>query len=414
MKLFLCGLATLKKDVAAGGVCRIGGCMNTDHAGSEIERPLMELAERSTGLSDWGEHQGFRIGLRVLLQSLDDLELPEQVRQTLLTMWQGNLEKRLRLLDHRKKNPAIAAEHIGNPLAVIGLPRTGTTVLVDILALDPNARAPLSWETTLPWPPPTREGWSVDPRIEVAREAMHQMELANPEMAAQHTSGPLLPQECHAFLTMEFWSPNFWAQMSLPRYERWLTHSHPDQPYKFHRMMLQHMQHHGPTGRWVLKSPGHQFDIPALLQEYPGAMLVHTHRDPVKITASNCSLVAAVRRIPRHDPARHAVGRSNVDLWSQAIERGMAARLDPAVDARTYDMSNSELNADPIGAVRRLYKHFDLPFTDEYESRLQHWVDNPTQPPAGKKYSLEEHGLTEDDVKNAYANYRSRFADYLD
>jgi len=383
-------------------------------ASLRTDEELMAEAERRTGLRDWGEHDGFRVGLRVLLATLDDLDLAPKQRQPLVETWLARLGDRLRLIDHANHNPAIAQEPIAGPVVVIGLPRSGTTVLVDLLALDPAARAPLQWETALPWPPPSRQGWASDPRVSEAGDRAAAHARANPELAALHSSGPTLPDECNAILGIEFWSPNFWASRPLPRYERWLARSRIDRPYWTHHRVLQHLQHHGPIGRWTLKSPFHQFDLPALLAQYPDAMLIQTHRDPVAITASNASLICAVRRLPPGHPDRAEVGRSNLALWGEGLRRGMAAREDPTLDARVFDLSNRDLNADPVGSLRSVYDYFGLPFTDEFAARIRSWAQHPTQPPSGRTVSLSDVGLDRAMVEEAYAAYRSRFGRYFD
>jgi hypothetical protein len=375
---------------------------------------LMAEAERRTGLSDWGDHLSFRSGLGVLLASVAESELPGETRAELVQWWTSYLEQRLRLIEHRRRNPAVAEERIERPLIVIGLPRTGTTALVDLLALDPASRSPLQWEADkLPWPPPTREGWATDPRIDEAKRRDEQFARENPLMAAQHTMSPMLPTECNAILMIDFWSPSYAARYTLPRHDQWLAHSRIERPYRTHRRILQHLQHHGPLGRWTLKSPFHQFDLVGLLDEYPDAMLVHTHRDPVSTLPSQASLIAARRKWPAGDPRRRELGPLQLDLWGTGIRRGTAARCDPAVDSHVYDLSNRTLAGDPLGAVRDLYEHFELPFTEEYATRIKDWIERPTQPSPRGGYSLEEHGLDVASIEEAFTEYRTRFAHYL-
>ena len=126
---------------------------------------LMDEAVAATGLSDFGEHDDFRIGLRVLMAAADDAGLDDAARDALDASCVAALATRLHLVQLRSDRPMIAAERIDGPVAVIGLPRTGTTALVDLLAQDPSARAPMQWETAGLFPPATREEWSTDPRI---------------------------------------------------------------------------------------------------------------------------------------------------------------------------------------------------------------------------------------------------------
>jgi hypothetical protein len=377
---------------------------------SATETRLLEQAATATGLSNFGEHQDFRIGLRVLIGAADDAGITGDARDTLEAGWVSSLSTRLLLIQLRQEQPAIAAEEIAGPLAVIGLPRTGTTALVDLLAQDPAARAPMQWETANLFPPPSRTAWASDPRIAQLQAVFDETAAVNPIVKlGQHTFGAMLPDECNSFLTLDFRSPNLSVMGGLPRYSEWLRHGDVPRPYATHRMVLQHLQHHGPAGRWTLKSPFHCFNIPQLLAEYPDAMLVQTHRDPVALMPSMCGLYSNIRGETADDPERSVTGRELVELWGAGLQRGLAARLDPAVDARVFDVSHRSMLKDPLGTVRSVYDHFDLPFTADAESAMQRWLDHPSQHMSSVKFTLEEFGLDPEQVEAGFGAYRARF-----
>ncbi|SRR6266545_1339522 len=244
---------------------------------------LMRDAERSTGLSDWGGNATFVSGLRVLLASLAESSLPLEARQRQIERCRDHLEVRLRLIDHRTRHPETAARDVDGPLVVMGLPRTGTTALIDLLVQVPAARAILQWETNALFPPPRREQWATDPRIASTQRHLDRVALAFPELVEMHAFGAELPQECNAVLELEFWSPNVSGGGGLDRYADWLAHNVPENPFPIHRWVLQHLQAHGPSGRWTLKSPFHMFDLPAFLAVYRSAVFVQTHRDPAAV-----------------------------------------------------------------------------------------------------------------------------------
>ena len=376
----------------------------------QTEAALLERAMTTTGLSDFGDHQDFRTGLRVLVAAAEEAGIDGDVLAGLEAGWLASLETRLWLIQLRKECPEIAAQRIEGPLAVIGLPRTGTTALVDLLAQDPSARAPLQWETVNLFPPADRTGWANDPRIARLQAEFDETAAANPIVAlGLHTFGALLPDECNSFLSLDFWSPNLPVVRPMPNYTEWMRFSGLLRPYATHKMVLQHLQAHGPNGRWTLKSPFHLFALPQLLDEYPDAMLVQTHRDPAQLMASVCGLYATVRGLQPGDPGRLATGPEVLKLWGTGIQRGIAARRDPALDARVIDLSHRAIATDPLGAVRSVYDHFDLPFTAAAERAMRSWLDHPAQHISSVKFSLAEFGLDEAQVEAGFGDYRARY-----
>ena len=380
---------------------------------STSEDALLASVVEQTGLSDFGGDE-FRVGLRVVIASAAEADLTDQKRQSLQAGWRLHLEKRLRLVDLRKRRPEIGREVIRAPLAVIGLPRTGTTALVDLLAQDPAARAPLQWETANLFPPPRKEDWANDPRIAQVQAQMDAEAPHSPMVKlGLHTPGARLPDECNSFMSMNFWTPNIGAPALLPRYAEWLKLSRPERPYMTHRWVLQHLQAHGPTGRWVLKSPFHCFGLAELLAEYPDAMFVQTHRDPVDLLASNAGLLSTIRGFGPGDPGRRLTGREQVALWGTGLQRCLSARTDPALDARVLDISHHDVVKQPIETLRRVYAHFDLPFTAEAEQGAKTWLQNPAQHKSSVRFTLEDFGLTAADVESAFGPYRERFSSYF-
>jgi hypothetical protein len=323
-------------------------------------------------------------------------------------------ELRLRLYDYRQRHPEVAEQQIAAPLAVIGLPRTGTTMLVDLLAQDPDVRAALQWETQNLLPPADKATWASDPRI-AQLEAQFQAQAAtNPIVAlGQHTFGATLPDECNAFLSLNFWSPNLVVGALLPEYNEWLSYSRPERPYLTHRWVLQHLQAHGPGGRWVLKSPFHAFAPAALAAEYPGLMLVQPHRDPMEQIASIAGLVSTIRGFGPGHPGRAATAREQAGLWAAGLQRCLSDRNDPVLNSHVLDLSHHELVRDPVGTMRKVYARFDLDFTPQAEARARAWVANPAQHKSKVRFTLADFDFTEDDVDAIFGAYRQRFADYF-
>jgi hypothetical protein len=374
---------------------------------------LLEIAEAAEGVSDFGD-DGFMAGLRVYLAALRESDLSPDQRHGLEALAVERLRTRLKLVALRNANPAIAAEVIEGPLAVIGLPRTGTSALVDLLAQDPAARAPLQWETGSLFPPADRASWDRDPRIE-ALQARLEVEAQTSPLAklGLHTYGARLPDECNSFMSLDFFSPNLFASHHLPRYKDWLRLARPQHPYQTHRWVLQHLQHHSRGGRWTLKSPAHAFDLPGLMDEYPDVMFVHTHRDPRALLPSMCGLIATIRGEAPGDPRRLETGQELVAYWGMALQRATAARQDPVIDARVLDISHSAMVEAPLETVRSVYDRFELAFSSVAQERMRSWIAAPAQHISQKKFTLAEFGLDEDFIDETFADYRRRFSSFF-
>ena len=212
-----------------------------------------------------------------------------------------------------------------------------------------------------------------------------------------------------------FAGPDFWSSFGTPEHTDWVATTRARGVYRTHRRLLQHYQWHGPTGRWTLKSPAHLLDLEGLLDTYPDACLVWTHRDPTTIMASLASLITPVRRYAGGETDPGSIGRSTVHLWSHTVERGVASRAnDPRVEAAVLDVSFSDFLTDQLGMVERIHRHFDLPFTDEHRHRMATFLDDHAQDRHGRHdYSLEHFDLDADAIRSSFATYLDRFSEQL-
>ena len=368
-------------------------------------------ARRRTRLDDFGP-ETFQPGLSRLVESLEqDAALNQVGRLSAQRQVLELLVHRLRLVDYRKRHPELAEERIERPIFVLGLPRTGTTLLYGLIAEDPAHRSPLTWEVDDPCPPPEAASYETDPRIARCERRLEHVRRLAPGFQAIHPVGALLPQECIVITACEFHSLRFEMCFDVSGYQEWLKHQDMRPAYGFHRRFLQHLQSRRPGGRWVLKSPGHLGPIDALLAEYPDALIVQTHRDPLRVIPSVASLEYTMRCMASDaiDPA--VLGDQQLRLWSQLLEQGMAARSRrPEHAANFSDLHFREIVADPIGCVRRIYAGFDLAFTPAAEERMRAYlVAHPRYEHGEHHYSLEMFGLQAEAVSRAFKAYCDRF-----
>jgi len=379
---------------------------------------LMHLAEAQTGLSEWGTDLSFLVGLNRLISAAAVMPDAEAIRAPLSQQCVQLLSTRLRLEDDTRQNPDILDGRIERPLIVAGLPRTGTSWLFELLALDPAARAPLEWEAALPCPAPRIETYVTDPRIAAVQAGVDAMLGAAPELATMHEFGALLPAECNTIMQFHFASSNFWAAFGVPDYIKWLSTERPEGMFNTHRRVLRQLQWKGPKGRWTLKSPPHLLMVEDLLAAYPDACIVQTHREPAKTVASLANLIRALRRMRFPELARlqdpREIARSTLFHFGEALERGVASRMDGAVDRHFFDVAYRDLIADPTRIIEDIYVHFDLPLTWEYRQRLAAHLAAPRATGHGAhKYDAEEFGIDDLDLPNRFPTYRRRFAHML-
>ena len=375
------------------------------------EADLLARASRMARLDDFGP-ETFRPGLARLVESLErDAKLHTFGRFFARRQILELLVHRLQLVDYRKRHPELELERIERPLFVLGLPRTGTTLLYGLLAQDPAHRVPLSWEVDDPCPPPERATYATDPRIARTEKRMEQLRQLAPGFQDIHPVGAMLPQECIVLTASEFMSIRFEMCFDVAGYQEWLLHEDMESTYHWHRRFLQHLQSRCRGERWVLKSPGHLGPIDALLDRYPDALLVQTHRDPLRVIPSVSSLEYAGRGISSDEVDPEAIGQQQLRVWSTLLEQGMRAReARPEHAHQIFDLHFQEILADPLACVRRIYQHFQLELTPETAARMQGYLDaHPREKHGEHRYSLAGFGLDEGEVRERFAGYTRHF-----
>ena len=366
-----------------------------DRAGVELvsldESRLADAACRTAGVSDFGD-ESFRGPLSMLLPAL-----ASEARLTLIGRIAaradivGLLVNRLQLEADRRRQPGISDEQIRRPLFIVGLPRTGSTLLHQLLAQDPAARVARAWEVMEPSPPPEYHAYETDPRIARAARRLRWFDRIAPDFKKIHPLGAELPLECIAIMSASFVSPRFHTTYHVPSYQSWLASADLDPAYQFHRRFLQQLQWRVPAGHWVLKAPSHVFGFDALFRTYPDALVVQTHRDPLTVLASVASLTLILQRAFTDHLDVAEIGAEVTQRWSSGLERAMQTRLDPRLDERFLDVRYQELLRDPLASVRRIYDWFGMTLSKEAETRMRALSRRPSQGPARVAPVFVEH-----------------------
>ena len=383
----------------------------------EIEH-LQALAIRATGHENFGD-AGYEEGLQRLLTALkNEARLTPLGRLLAHAEILGRLKNRLQLVHWRDQHPEIAQEDVRAPLIILGLPRTGTTLLHALLALDPANRAPLFWELEHSVPPATPASWTRDARIARVEKNLARFNRFCPGIQAVHLMEARLQQECVAIFAMDLRSEQFYMMYDIPSYAHWLKDESKTWALQFHRQVLQHLQSGGVRGeRWLLKSPGHLHLIEALLAVYPQANFIHTHRDPLKVCTSLASMATLLRGVASDHLDLPRIGRQQLDLWSELLDRAVDQRQHLSAtgqDAQFFDVAFSQLQSDPLQVVERLYAHFGYPLTASVKGAMRAFLTAYPRDKHGlHRHEAADFGIDPLGDKAAFTRYRARFDAYL-
>lgn len=382
---------------------------------ADLRLDLDELAARAseaTGLDDFGGDT-WRVGAQRLADSLtNEASLNDLGASLVEGEFTTYLATRLGIVAERKAHPEIARADVVPPIVIVGQGRTGTTILHDLLAQDAATRVPLTWEVDRPCPPPETATYDTDPRIEEVDATMAAVDLVIPGFRAMHPMGARLPQECVRITATQFCSMIFPTQYRVPSYAKWLLDEADMAPtYAWHRVYLQHLQSRHPTDRWILKSPGHIWCLGALLDEYPNALLVQTHRDPVRIIASLGSLVSTLRSLASDDTSIPEAAAEFADYVIDGLDRSVAAREDGTVPAdRVIDVQFREFMADPFVTIASVYERLGYELTPDAETRMREFLAaNPQDKHGGHQYSFADTELDEGELRERTRRYQEYF-----
>jgi hypothetical protein len=374
---------------------------------------LIRQAINKTGLSDFGE-ESFRDGLEMLTRSLaEQAQLSQVGRFAAHFNLLDHLCVRLRLIEFRKRHAGVVEQKIQRPIFILGLPRTGTTILYELLAQDQAIRSPATWEVARPIPPAVPETRARDGRIRSMARLLGLAEKLSPGFQAIHAIGAELPQECVYILASNFYSEQFGYMYNIPRYRAWLLEQDMTESYRWHYHFLQHMQYGDGRERWVLKAPAHLAYLHCLLARYPDACVVWTHRQPADALASFSSLVSRLQSGFSEVVNPKTVGSHETGHFSTIVDRAVQQRS--MLDAgQFYDVRFSDICTDPIAVVKAIYHHFGMKLSSEAESRMCHYISAHPRYAHGKhRYTHEEFGIGDSTVQELFSGYLSRYGDYL-
>jgi Sulfotransferase family len=405
---------------------------------------LATTAQHKEGLQDWGPLP-FETPLKVLTDSYAAADLNDIGVHILRSGLLHSLRMRLRAQEWISRHPEIIGEQIVAPIVVVGMMRSGTTLLQRLLAADDRFHCAYGWEV-VEVAPKLDHRWSEreDPRIAISekREAASR-ELA-PELFAIHPMYAREPEEEIVFLSDAFLSHVPESGAHVPEYRSWIDTQDFTPAYAYLHRMLQFLQWQkgrrageagwerqrageagwerraGKAGwegsdgrtarRWVLKSPAHLGYLDALRAQFPDLHVVHMHRDPRETIPSGASLNATLHAMHADHVDRARVGAEWLARMGWTNDRAMAARAAWTDEsARCTDIEFADAVADPIGQVSRVYDAIGFPFSADAESAMRHWlVERPRELPR-TPYAATDFGLSDAEIDERFADYNARF-----
>lgn len=371
---------------------------------------VIETAQAMAGLNDFGGDE-FHEPLAVLLAAVaaESGVAPGRYPEVEGAI-AHSLHNRLKIIEDRKRFPGIAREVIEKPLFILGLPRSGTTLMQALLAADPKARSTLHWELLNPSPPPETATYRTDPRIALAHAQVESLNASAPGMRVRHPIDALLPEECGRLFDMAVMNQGAVGNYYVPSYLNWLLGCDYRDAYPMHKRSLQHFQHRHKGSHWVLKSNKHMFTLERLFETYPDLRLVWVHRDPAQTMPSLCSFIKTTRGrfTPDFDP--QGLGPEWTTMQEIALRRGLSSRDRLGVEAQICDVSYYDVMADPAGAIQRIYQHFAMPFDDSVRAGVLGWLAANPQDKFGRHaYAAEDFGLNAATLRERFGFYTDRF-----
>lgn len=352
----------------------------------------------------------FREGLEILSADLDHSPLlDERGRAAIEQTFVNLLAQRLRVDDWHARHPELSQTPVERPVFIVGMPRTGTTAVSYLLDADPARRSLLKWEVWGGVPPAPSGQLRTDPRCLAMVEA--ERKAATSEIAVMHHEDANGPSECTFVVAQDFRSAFLEALHPAPAYRDWYLRTRMTSAYQVHKRMLQVLQSTN-GGTWNLKMPSHALFIEDLLETYPDARIIWTHRDPYKTMGSLISLIHGTHRrfCPDSDTMAYCADHYPRQISGHAL-RMMAAEDKGVLHAgNCFHLFYHEMLADPIGEMKRIYAWLGDDLTPEVEANMLAWLRSKPQGHFGKhRYSLAQQGLSVEQLHPYFADYLSRY-----
>lgn len=370
---------------------------------------LHEAAAKAAGHDDFGD-PSYREGFEVLMRAYDEeAKLTPFGRMMVDQQLLGILKNRLTAERAWSESPGILATEVRRPIFVLGLPRTGTTALHHLLGQDPGIQVLEYWLAAAPQARPPASEWKDHVDFKGSARDLWMTYYLDPSLKAIHLMTAEGPEECRHLFQQTFSDDTFDCNATIPSYSKWYFAHDMGDCYRRHRDLLKLIGSTSPERRWVLKYPVHMRNLRSLLEVYPDACFVQTHRDPSKIMPSVCSLVAGWRALYERDVDVRAIGQWQLELWASSLEHTMEVR-EQLDGSRFFDLPFRDIAEDPLAAIRRMYAHFGMELGQQATTAIGGWHSaNPRGKFGEHIYRAEDFGFSKGSINGRFASYLERF-----
>lgn len=321
------------------------------------------------------------------------------------------LQNRRRVETAHSADPTVGNAPIVAPLIISGLPRSGTSILHELLAQDPQHRVPQTWEVFFSTPAPDAASYTSDPRITLADHDVTFWNEVTPTYRTMHENAGHLPAECIVPMAQVFVSRHWAGSWPVPSYAAWMAQQDMHPALAYHRRLLQVLQSRHMGQRWVLKAPSHLAWLPALFDTYPDAWLVQTHRDPLQSVPSTIDLMATLQWMRSNHTQVETLIETIPPGYAALLNQVMAWRADGRIPAeRIIDVRYHDLLRDPLGTLTSVYERIGSGLSATTRARIRDYL---AAKPKGKHgahlYSLASLGLDAANLRRLYASYREAY-----
>lgn len=370
------------------------------------EASITKKAQKRTGLTDAGSGM-HEVGMQELVKAVNKAPVTDFGKFSSTGFGVDALSNRLRMVDYFKKHPEVADVKIERPVFIVGFPRTGTTLLQNLMHLSEDRRALEFWELTNPVPVHPDPEKDVRKRQFITKTRLAVANFVVPEMKFIHEVRYNSLEECWSLFIPQFVVPNWDMTGRWPGYGNWILQHDLRPAYEEYKKFLQIIVSRVPDKQLVLKCPDHMWHLDALLDVFPDACIVWTHRDPGRSIPSYCSLASLNWRLLYGEFDPKELGPYIEERFIAGIERGLAVR-ERVGEERFLDVNFKAVLDDPIKAVNQITEYFNL--TPISETKMQAYLDRDRPDNRGKhKYSDEYYGLDADAIREHYKDYIARF-----
>lgn len=372
---------------------------------------LHELVASEIGGNNFGPDD-YLPGLKMLLLSLDyDPQLTEQGRQLVWGELHSALYARAHTYRELEQNPECLNNNIASPVIITGIPRTGTTALHKLMALDPQFQGLQTWLIGTPMARPARDQWAEHPQFIKTVAQLERRYQQTPERKAAHQMVAEEVDECCLVLRQGFVN-NVWSCVwSAASYDLWLQTQSERNCYDHLKKVLQLMGSQEPNKRWLLKNPGHIANMDILFAVFPDAKVIVTHRDPAKAVPSLCAMFMNSHDLieqGRKDLRARLVGIRETEKWADALEKAM--QIGKQYPGQVLDIIHGDFHIDPMAQIERIYQFVNADLSESTRKAMQQRIiDDPERQHGPHKYHVSDFGLSNEQIRERFSDYLTSF-----